>query len=105
MELAMEQRLAARAKVLKAMAHPLRLAIVQTLAEGGLCVGEIAEVLAADQPTVSKHLATLREAGVVLGARDGASVRYGLACPCAMDFMRCVDEVVATHQRRLRQAL
>jgi ArsR family transcriptional regulator len=63
----------------KALAHPARLAILQTLAQRQTCVcGEIVEVLPLAQATVSQHLRVLREAGLVRGEVDGPRTCYCL---------------------------
>ena len=62
-----------------ALAHPLRLRSLVLLAtEGELCVCELTHVLDVAQPTVSRHLAQLREAGVVQDRRAGTWVYYRL---------------------------
>lgn len=62
-----------------ALAHPLRLrSLVLLAAEGELCVCELTHVLDVAQPTVSRHLAQLREAGVVRDRREGTWVHYRL---------------------------
>ncbi|RPJ48319.1 MAG: transcriptional regulator, partial [Candidatus Latescibacterota bacterium] len=52
----------ARARIIKAMAHPTRLFIVDELARGERCVCDLAEMVGADVSTVSKHLSILRNA-------------------------------------------
>lgn len=69
--------LARLAEVAKALAHPARLAILQTLAQRGTCIcGEIVEVLPLAQATVSQHLKALKEAGLVQGEVDGPRSCY-----------------------------
>ena len=61
----------------KALSHPARLAILQTLAERGSCIcGEIVDVMPLSQATVSQHLRVLREAGLVRGTFDGPRSCY-----------------------------
>ena len=61
----------------KALAHPARLAILQTLAGRGSCIcGEIVEVMPLSQATVSQHLKVLREAGLISGETDGPRSCY-----------------------------
>lgn len=63
----------------KALAHPARLAILQTLAQRGTCVcGEVVDVLPLAQATVSQHLRTLRDAGLVRGEVEGPCTCYCL---------------------------
>ena len=96
-------RLAAQAKVMKALAHPTRLFLVELLASGERCVCELTEKVGADVSTVSRHLAKLREAGVVRDDKRGLQVFYRLSCPCALDFFTCVDGVLhAVHAERMR---
>lgn len=67
------------AALLRALAAPVRLGLVQLLAAQPRCVHELVDALGIPQPLVSQHLRTLRAAGLVLAARDGREVRYRLA--------------------------
>lgn len=87
-------RLAARANVAKAMAHPSRLAIVERLAKGTACVCDLVALVGADISTVSRHLSVLKSAGIVAGERKGAWVHYRLRCPCVLQFLDCVEAVI-----------
>ena len=72
-------RLAVLAVQAKALAHPARLAILETLSQRGTCIcGEVVEVLPLAQATVSRHLRTLRDAGLVQGTVEGACTCYCL---------------------------
>jgi ArsR family transcriptional regulator len=66
-------------RLFKALADETRVRIVAVLAHGELCVCHIEAVLGLPQPTVSRHLAVLRSAGVVEVRRDGLWVLYRLA--------------------------
>lgn len=65
--------------VFRALADRTRLRILALLAGGEVCVCEIHESLRLPQPTVSRHLAYLRNAGLVTGRKDGLWVHYSLA--------------------------
>ncbi len=66
-------------EVLRALANPVRLRIVQLLAERGECiVGDLVGELPVAQSTVSEHLKVLRDAGVVQGTIDGPNRCYCL---------------------------
>ncbi len=93
-------RLDAQARVMKALAHPTRLFIVEELGRGERCVCELTEMVGADISTVSKHLALLRNAGVVQDDKRGTQVYYSLRCDCALNFFNCVDEVLQTVARQ-----
>jgi len=84
----------ARARIVKAMAHPTRLFIVDELSRGERCVCELTEMVGADMSTVSKHLAILRGAGIVEDDKRGSQVYYSLKCPCILRFFGCVESVL-----------
>jgi len=97
-------RLEACARVVKAMAHPTRLFIVDELSRKERCVCELAEMVGADVSTVSRHISVLRSAGIVEDEKCGSEVRCRLRCPCVLDFFQCVETVMKTtaaKQRRL----
>lgn len=68
----------AAGELLRALAAPIRVAIVTELAEGQRCVHELVDALGVAQPLVSQHLRVLRGAGVVTGARRGREIAYSL---------------------------
>ncbi len=74
--------LARLAEVAKALGHPARLAILQTLAARGTCVcGELVSELPLAQATVSQHLKALKTAGLVRGEVDGPRSCYCVDAP------------------------
>ncbi len=89
------QLLQARAEVFKALGHPTRLAIVDMLAGGELCVCEIDRQIDADMSTVSRHLAVLRNVGILSSERRGNQVFYRLECPCITSFYGCLEGVLS----------
>ena len=95
----------ARAKIIKAMAHPTRLFIVDELARRNeRCVCELTEMVGVDMSTVSRHLAMLKNAGIIRDEKRGSQVYYSLRCCCVTDFLDCVDSVFkcnAKDQQRL----
>ena len=86
----------AKAAVLKALAHPTRLWMVEQLESGEKCVCEFVEHIDADFSTVSKHLTVLKQAGIVQDEKRGKQVYYTLKVPCVLNFMHCVEAVLAT---------
>jgi len=85
----------ARVQVVKAMAHPTRMFIVDELSRSGeRCVCELTEMVGADISTVSKHLTVLKAAGLIGDEKRGNQVFYRLKVPCIMDFFRCVESVI-----------
>ena len=93
-------RLAAKAKVLKAMAHPARLAMIESLAYGERCVCDLQRLVGSDMSTVSKHLTVMKAAGLVVDRKAGLQVFYRLRCPCILKFFGCVEAVLAEDARR-----
>lgn len=81
------------AMVLKAMAHPTRLFILDRLKEKEHCVCELQGLIEADMSTVSKHLSVLRNAGIIANRKHNNQVFYSLICPCVLDMYQCVIEV------------
>lgn len=81
------------AMVLKAMAHPSRLFILEMLKEKEHCVCELQELIHSDMSTVSKHLSVLRNAGIITSRKHNNQVFYRLLCPCVLDAFQCVIEV------------
>jgi ArsR family transcriptional regulator, arsenate/arsenite/antimonite-responsive transcriptional repressor len=66
--------------VLRALAHPVRWGILRRLAaEPGICACDFTEFFDVSQPTISAHLKTLREAGLVTTRRQGTTICYTLA--------------------------
>lgn len=87
-------RYEARARVIKAMAHPTRLFLVDELSRKSRCVCELTDLVGADTSTVSKHLSILRAAGIVSDEKRGLQVWYTLKMPCVMNFFSCVEQVL-----------
>jgi ArsR family transcriptional regulator len=95
-----------RADILKALAHPTRLLIVELLDDHGeLCVCEIMEIVGGDQSTVSKHLSVMRQAGIIDHRRDGKNSMYRLARPCVLDFISCIERVMKENLAEQRELL
>lgn len=87
-------RLSARSEIIKAMAHPSRLFIVEELRKGERCVCELTAMIGSDISTVSRHLSILRNAGIVVDDKRGNQVFYTLKTPCILNFLGCVEGVI-----------
>ncbi len=79
--------------------------MIDELTRGERCVCELTELVGADISTVSKHLALLREAGLVSSQKRGLKVFYRLSCPCILNFFTCVETVRDEKRRRERTGL
>ena len=83
-----------KAEIIQAMAHPIRLAVVDFLRQGEQCVCDIAAHVGAERSNVSRHLAVLLKPGIVECRKDGLKVLYWLKTPCVLDFLECVRHVL-----------
>jgi ArsR family transcriptional regulator len=73
------------AGLLKALAHPARLAIVEAIgAAGGCCCGDIVRRLPLAQSTVSQHLKILKDSGLIQGVIEGPRANYSIDRPRAL---------------------
>lgn len=87
------QQLEKAANMLKAIAHPMRIAILSYLEEGKkLTVTEIHELLNIEQSTTSHHLGILKDKGVLLSKRDGKNTYYFLKHNNLRQIVECVRQ-------------
>ena len=84
----------AKADILKAVAHPIRLSIVVMLGEGERCACKICDAFSCDRTTVSKHLAVLKALGVIEDRKEGLFVFYRLRMRCLLPFLVCLEHQV-----------
>lgn len=85
------------------LSDPLRLQIVTALAREQLCTCHLIDITGAKQTTVSHHLRTLREAGVIEGRPDGRFTWYRLASNAFTDASNALSALVtAAEPPRLR---
>lgn len=84
----------AKATIIKAIAHPTRLMIVEELSKQEHCVCELTEMVGADTSTVSKHLTVLKSAGIVVDEKRSQMVFYSLAMPCVLNFLNCLEKAI-----------
>lgn len=87
-----DDRFESMAKLLRALGHPARLAMVEELRKRSWCVCELAAKLDLNNPTASKHLSLLKSVGVVEMEKDGTRVNCTLVMPCVFEMMHCADQ-------------
>jgi ArsR family transcriptional regulator len=80
-----------QAQIIKAMSHPLRIAIIHFLEGKEQCVCDIAEHLGSKQSNVSRHLSVMAGAGLLEYHKEGLKVIYKLRTPCILDFFSCIN--------------
>lgn len=83
----------AQARVIKALAHPTRLFIVDELSRGEHCVCELTDMIGVEMPTVSRHLSVLKRVGILQDEKRGSQVFYRLRVPCVLNFFKCIEAV------------
>ncbi len=81
-------------EILKALAHPTRLKILELLKEGEKCVCEMLLPLKLHQANVSQHLAILKHFGVVEVEKKGLYVYYRLRNPKFAEILKALDEIL-----------
>ncbi|TWT83303.1 putative HTH-type transcriptional regulator [Planctomycetes bacterium CA13] len=87
-----------RANVLKALAHPARLKLIDVLAEHDeVCVCDLTEAIGTDMSTVSRHLTQLKNAGIVQSEKQGQMVFYRLKVKCLSGLFDCIESVLHGH--------
>jgi ArsR family transcriptional regulator len=78
--------------------------IVDALALGERCVGDLVTLVGSDPSTVSKHLALMRSVGLVEDSKRGLQVFYRLRVPCILQFFGCIDAVMRANEEGWRDA-
>lgn len=86
------------AAIFKALGHPLRLAMVHALSSGPRCVCELHKLANAVSPkdlsTISRHLGTLQQAGIISSERRGTNIYYKLTLCCLASFLQCTGSLL-----------
>lgn len=86
-----------KAEFFKALAHPLRIRILEVLSEGDKTVNEIQTMLGSEGSAVSQQLAVLRGKNVVVGRKDGTSVIYSLTDPLIKELLAVAKQIFDNH--------
>lgn len=86
-----------KADFFKALAHPLRIRILEILCEGDRSVNEIQSLLQSEGSTVSQQLAVLRNKNVVYGVKEGTTVVYSLRDPLIKDLLQVARQIFDNH--------
>ena len=94
-----------QAFIMKAIAHPLRIAIADFLRDGEQCVCDIAEYVGSERSNVSKHLSIMEKVGILDSRKEGLNVIYSLKCPCVLDFLSCSTNVLKQQIKEHKELL
>jgi len=79
------------------LAHPVRIRILELLVKGERSVQELQEALGLEQPVVSQQLAVLRSNNIVLGRKEGVSIRYGVRDPLIGTLLDTARQIFNNH--------
>lgn len=88
-----------QAEIMQAFSHPIRIAIVEVLRDGEVCVCHITERIGAERSNVSRHLAIMLRTGVLQTRREGLQVYYSLRTPC---MLKAIDAAGKAAQQIIR---
>jgi ArsR family transcriptional regulator len=95
-----QRRFELRAEMFKALAHPMRLFLLEKLKERPHCVCELAAEVGIDKSVASKHLSQLRAVGLIDVEKHGTLVEYRLVAPCVLDMAACAEGTVLENRRK-----
>ena len=105
MDKASMTRFEAQARIIKALAHPTRLLIVDELSRRSRCVCELTAMAGVDPSTMSKHLAILRGVGILGHEKKGLEVHYSLKTPCILRIFDCALNAIRSSARETAEAV
>lgn len=94
-----------KADFFKALAHPLRISILDALREGELTVNEISQRFDVEQANASQQLAVLRNRNIVVTRKDGANVYYAISDKAIFKLLDAAKEIFNNHLVGMRRML
>jgi DNA-binding transcriptional ArsR family regulator len=94
-----------KAEFFRALAHPVRIRILEILVAGDRSVQELQEALGVEQPVVSQQLAVLRARNVVIAHKLGTTIRYELRDPLVGDLLKIARRIFDNHLESARTML
>jgi ArsR family transcriptional regulator len=86
-------RFKTHAAIIKTLAHPTRLFILDELSRAERCVRDLTDMIGVEMPTVSRHLSLLKSAGILEDEKRGAQVFYRVRVPCVLEVFACVKAI------------
>jgi DNA-binding transcriptional ArsR family regulator len=90
----------ARARIMKALASPVRLMIVDQLSRGERCICELQPLFPMNKSTLSRHVAALKNVGIVSERREGVRCFLKLETPCILNVFDCAMGVIRAEAER-----
>lgn len=99
------KRLQFRAEIFKALAHPMRILMLEKLKERPWCVCELAAEIGIDKSVASKHLSQLKSVGLIDDSKRGTLVEYRLVAGCVLDTASCAEQTILVARRKQLDAI
>lgn len=94
-----------KAELFRALSHPARIRILETLANGERSVGEMQPEIGIELSHLSQQLGVLRRAGLVAGRKEGQSVYYSVKQPLMTDLLKVAKELLISSLTETRDLL
>lgn len=94
-----------KTSVIKALANPVRLMIIDALRNGEKTVSEIVEMIGEEQPNVSKSLGILKNNGLIKDRKVGLNAYYSLRICCINEFFCCLDNIISENLKYQQELL
>lgn len=98
-------RLELKAEMFKALAHPMRICLLEKLKERPRCVCELAAEVGIEKSIASKHLSQLKSVGLISDEKRGTLVEYRLEAPCILELADCAEGTILDKRRRQLKAI
>lgn len=92
-----------KTNIIKALANPIRLMIIDCLRDGEKCVCEIVEQLKEEQSNISKSLGILKSNGLIRDRKEGLNVYYRLNLCCINEFFCCLDNIITENLNQQKE--
>lgn len=89
-----------RTEIFKALAHPMRICLLEKLRDRPWCVCELAAEAGIDKSVASKHLSQLKSVGLIEDEKRGTLVEYRLAAPCILEMAACAERTILGNRRK-----
>ena len=100
-----EKMYISQAEILKALAHPTRIQIIDLLRHGEKCVCEIVPALGLEQPNVSRHLSILKKEGILSCRKEGMKMIYWVSDPRIFSIIDIGSEILKDYWEEKRKVL
>ena len=94
-----------KTSIIKALANPTRLMIVDCLKSGEKSVSEIIETIQEEQSNISKSLGILKANGLIKDRKEGSNVFYSLRICCIKEFFCCLDNIISENLKYQQELL